>query len=394
MKRIYKYLLVIAAIAAYAPVSFADDRPKGVQLNKTVTKTNKQTDGKDIYTLTLESYVNGENTKTAPADVVLVLDVSGSMVDAFGNNTYTAINKKTLSWAELQNKRYYIRYNNQYYAIYRYRSSNTFYFCIWIGDTQYYLTSTGEPTSNYYNMATANNETNNILTNATIYQGSHQAQDAAGNTVTVGASRLDALQHAVGIFIDKMDQGSRVDANGDERDVPIQNQIAIVKFAGIRYDGWGEGTDAQRGVKNSVGNDIVPNTYNNYTQVRTNFLTVAPTKTSSNAESLKGDINSLFAGGATNTNDGLTKGRALFNGRPATNKKTLVLFTDGASNQASSALSTASAIKNAGITIYTVGVFDGNENDDFMKRIASGEDHYFKATSPESLNSGTVRCRR
>ena len=86
MKKIYNILLATFALFAFAPVINAlDDDPPykdegGLCYSKTISEPN--TDG--VYTITLESFVTGSVTITnesVPADIVLVLDVSGSMAD-------------------------------------------------------------------------------------------------------------------------------------------------------------------------------------------------------------------------------------------------------------------------------------------------------------------------
>ena len=86
MKKIYNILLAAFALLAFVPVANAlDDDPPykdegGLCYSKTVSRPN--TDG--IYTITLESFVTGSVTiknESIPADIVLVLDVSGSMED-------------------------------------------------------------------------------------------------------------------------------------------------------------------------------------------------------------------------------------------------------------------------------------------------------------------------
>lgn len=66
----------------------ADGKDSGVQLDKTVTKDENS----DTYTVRLEAYATGAQTtvvSTKPCDIVLVLDVSGSMDDAISRNDST-----------------------------------------------------------------------------------------------------------------------------------------------------------------------------------------------------------------------------------------------------------------------------------------------------------------
>lgn len=66
-------------------VSVESSGDNGVKLKKTVTKQ-----GDDTYKVTLEQYVTGTVTQgtVTPIDVVLVLDVSGSMKDGFSSTSY------------------------------------------------------------------------------------------------------------------------------------------------------------------------------------------------------------------------------------------------------------------------------------------------------------------
>ncbi len=89
-KRGLALLMCICMIFTLLPFSaFADaeesytehSETNGVVMDKTVTHVSD-----DTYKVTLEQYVKGSVTpgKTTPIDVVLVLDVSGSMDKGFG----------------------------------------------------------------------------------------------------------------------------------------------------------------------------------------------------------------------------------------------------------------------------------------------------------------------
>lgn len=85
MKKSFKYILSAAALLMLTATSaFADGEDKGVVANKKVTANEDGT-----YTLTLEAYATGSSITTVteesvPLDIVLVLDVSGSMDDNLG----------------------------------------------------------------------------------------------------------------------------------------------------------------------------------------------------------------------------------------------------------------------------------------------------------------------
>lgn len=94
---------------AEPPVSVESSGDNGVKLKKTVTKQDD-----DTYKVTLEQYVTGTVTqgKVTPIDVVLVLDVSGSMSDDFYSTKYIP----TYDTSN-HNKYYYVIKNNRYIEV-------------------------------------------------------------------------------------------------------------------------------------------------------------------------------------------------------------------------------------------------------------------------------------
>ncbi|MCQ2160337.1 MAG: VWA domain-containing protein [Bacteroidales bacterium] len=95
MKKSFKNILSAAALLMLTATSaFADGEDKGVKTNKSV-KDN----GDGTYTLTLETWADGEitietSTVRQPMDAVLVLDISGSMNETYsgsGNNKVTRL---------------------------------------------------------------------------------------------------------------------------------------------------------------------------------------------------------------------------------------------------------------------------------------------------------------
>ncbi len=90
-------------------VSVYSPGDNGVELKKTVTKQ-----GDDTYKVTLEQYVTGTVTQgtVTPIDVVLVLDVSGSMSDDFYSTKYIP----TYDTSN-HNKYYYVIKNNRYIEV-------------------------------------------------------------------------------------------------------------------------------------------------------------------------------------------------------------------------------------------------------------------------------------
>ena len=91
MKKIYRFLLAFVTLQITALTVFAQtdqererlyykDNGSGICYSKTISEP----DNNGIYTITLESLVTGNvtvNLEDQPVDIVLVLDVSGSMND-------------------------------------------------------------------------------------------------------------------------------------------------------------------------------------------------------------------------------------------------------------------------------------------------------------------------
>ena len=91
MKKIYNYFLIAIAFLIFAPFISVHAQTettykKGMGYSKTISKP----DDKGVYTITLEAFTTGQvsvTKKSIPADIVLVLDVSGSMAyDMDGNS--------------------------------------------------------------------------------------------------------------------------------------------------------------------------------------------------------------------------------------------------------------------------------------------------------------------
>ncbi|PIR84680.1 hypothetical protein COU16_01420 [Candidatus Kaiserbacteria bacterium CG10_big_fil_rev_8_21_14_0_10_47_16] len=97
--------------------------------------------------------------------------------------------------------------------------------------------------------------------------------------------------------------------------------------------------------------------------------------------------------GSTNTGDAITAAYTELNSarHNLDARKVLVLLTDGKANAPEDspeqyALAAAQKLKDTDTTIYTIGL-GTNINEAFLKNIASGEDHYFKALSKDTIDS-------
>ena len=182
--------------------------------------------------------------------------------------------------------------------------------------------------------------------------------------------RITALKGAAGDFIDTIaEQNEGLPA---ER----QHKVAIVKFAGKKSISVGNGTYRSNGY-----------TYN-YSQV---MKELTPCDTAG-ATSLKDTVNSISPAGATRADLGLQLAQSQLsssNGR-ADAKKVVVFFTDGSptssngfeSDVATSAVTSAKAMKDSGATIYTIGIFNGAApTDDPTKSGTSKENRFMHAVS-------------
>ena len=287
----------------------------GVVMDKTVTHVSG-----DKYKVTLEQYVKGSVTpgKTTPIDAVLVLDVSGSMDEGFGQGDAAYVEEYNPE--QNSNYTYYIKNANGLYTGVSWCSRCKAFTdgCTWFF---------GHVAGNKYTPMTSAEDT-----------ASDHVQFFSSNT------KITALKSAVNSFIDVI-----------AKDNPT-SKIAIVKFAGDKKD--------------TVGNDTYKEgryTYN-YTQIVQN-LTEANTD---GAASLKAAVNALTASGATAADYGLEKAIDVFGAAgqvPKDRNRVVIMFTDGEPNHdnsfdgrvAKAAIDKAKTLKNEsyGASVYTIGIFDG-----------------------------------
>lgn len=306
----------------------------GLVMSKTIKKT-----GDGQFLLTLEAYATGSTTTTTstkPVDIVLVLDVSGSMDDYM--ETYS------------------ISPNGTYYR----KDSN--------GDFQrvYYCSSCGgwftreHVYTHYYGTR---------LTPKTSASDTNTSHTQFYSDVT----KMETLKSAVSTFIDNVAEKSP------------DSSIAIVKFAGNKRD--------------TVGNDTYEKgryTYN-YSQI-VQELTPVNTGASSLKTAVKGliaagataaDYGMQHAQSIINDVDVKNNGH----------QKVVIMFTDGEPNHdynfddkvANDTIEASKSIKAAGATVYTIGCFGTTPSDTsgtgkYMNYVSS---NYPNATS---MTSGGVKA--
>ena len=325
-KRGLALLMCICMVFTLLPFSaFADGEKPYTEHSETngvvMDKTVKHVFG-DKYKVTLEQYVKGNVTpgKKTPIDVVLVLDVSGSMDEGFGEGDAAYVEEYNPK--HNSNYTYYIKdANGRYTGVSWCSKCNAFTDgCTW-GILIHYK-------------------------GGTKYTPMTSAEDTAPGLVQFFSSntKITALKSAVNGFIDAIATG-----NPDSK-------IAIVKFAGDKKDTVGNETYKESGY-----------TYN-YTQIVQGLTKVD----SDGAVALKSSVNALTAGGATSADYGLEKAKTVFDtadNASTDRNRVVIMFTDGQPNHyngfdgsvADTAIENAQTLKSAsyGASVYTIGIFSG-----------------------------------
>lgn len=301
----------------------------------------------------LSSTSNTVTTSSKPLDIVLVLDVSGSMEDPLGTvDVYNEEYDINTGW---RGPAYFAKVNDEYVQIDRKTSLGRFSHWELNGVEVAPKTSANDSTEGHIQFYTK--KTQNV-------------------------SKMDALKNAVNGFIE-----ATAKENDQIQDKTKQHNISVVKFADDSYN-------------ESYGDDLTGDDYN-YTQ-RLNALT---SYTSGTVSELTDKVNSLQEAGATSADYGLTMAQTELkaNGRKDA-QKVVIFFTDGEPNHsngfsntvANAAISKSQELKkNEKAIVYSVGVFkdadpsnastsDANRFNAYMHGISS---NYPEATKWNSLGT-------
>lgn len=159
-------------------------------------------------------------------------------------------------------------------------------------------------------------------------------------------TKIDSLKTAVNKFIN-----ATAAENAKITDQSQRNRIALVKFAGD--------------VSPAVGNDTYGWFSYNYTQIVSNLTY--------DVSGLTSTVNGLSASGATSADYAFNRAEAALKYQPRANaKKVVIFFTDGEPNHdsgfdptvAATAVNEAKSLKDAGTTIYSIGVVSGADPGD------------------------------
>ncbi len=333
----------------------------GVVLRKGVSlhEVNGVPDG--TADITIEAYTTSKVTQTTtstPTDIVLVLDVSGSMDDS-GTTTTTT----TYETANATYFRRWVYYRYVYYYGFD-TTYTTYYINIGTAEAPHYVEveyeGYDENNFYYYHYYDANdqqvfvypalNTTPSASREYTYPVVQFYSQNVRQNTVYA----IDALKTAVDAFIEATHQkNAELAAQG----ITELHRISIVKFASNSYKGGTasltEGDDMYQSGRN----------YYNYSQVVKNLTVVD----SAGEAELSSAVNALEVGGATAVDYGLTlASMVLAQPLPTETQrnKVVIVFSDGSptysnsfdTSVANSAIATAKDIKFTGAKVYSISV--------------------------------------
>ena len=309
----------------------ADNTGSGVQLSKTVTKDENS----DTYTVRLEAYATGAQTtvvSTKPCDIVLVLDVSGSMDWCIEGGQNCRGNHYAATYSVDSSK--YNYYRGEYVFTYYIKDASGYYQPLAWCDGRHGRGNCAGGEGWYASRDQAKHTAANKLTPKTSADSEGtQFYEKVGCT-----SRLSALKTAVGNFIDQV---------ADKETDTVKHNISIVKFASNK--------------NSAVGNSTDENGYN-YSQIVKNL-----TDAKAGQQELKNAVNALNANGATRSDYGMEHAKDILSKVTRDSTKVVVMFTDGSptawrefdDDVADGAISAAKSLKDSGATVYTVGCLDG-----------------------------------
>lgn len=454
--RAISFLLVFALMASLVVPGFftqparaeGEGTDNGMRISKTATKN----DGDGSYTITLEAYATGskvisEVKSDLPADIVLVLDQSGSMEDDMGTVSFEPYKDDTDWWGNVsqyntRNQDYYaVRHNggsgnlwhkledgsfvsvsvikqeeasfteldrntttnNGYYqhSAELYEKVGETYETVTLSVSRYWGTTTYTYTFSDQTKVESSgwdawNTTPDLGSHAPLYYKTvddtktvytYTYTDASGNVKTIGTStgastvftptlykrnistsgggsRLSALTSAVTTFADSVAAKAKGEDGVPGTDDDVNHRVAVVGYAS-RADSNNPWINTEL---------FIGATQHNYNVDAKNYYGSAfqDMSTSQGYANVMSSIGALDANGATYTNYGLEMANGIFNAYPlGDNEKRsriIILFTDGYPGQnaddfnqtaANAALSQATTAKNAGITVYSVGIFSG-----------------------------------
>ena len=321
------------------------------QTEKKIIQKNRDSDFLvGLSALSSTAKIMGQTT--VPLDIVLVLDVSGSMDDPSGS--YEEVYDLNTQNA------YYVLVNGRYQKV-RYRSGGI------IRESGWYYSDGWSSTKVVPKTRADDSDPSHVQ--FYTYKAS-------------STTKMKMLQDAVNGFIEKA-----AEKNDNLSDTNKQSRISLVKFAGNKPD------------KDAVGNSTYIDDKghkHNYTQIVKGY----DTYTKKNMSELQNLVNKLDPAGATSADYAMDLAKQLVSPeKPSSNddlnprenaKKIVIFFTDGEPKHydgfdntvANNAIKTAKSIK-GDASIYTIGVF----NDANASITGGAEDNLDGWTSEQKFNA-------
>ena len=309
----------------------------------------------------LSSMSNTMTTSTTPLDIVLVLDMSGSMSGELSSEqqfVYNEVYERNVQesdavqswwgggWSQQRGGTYYVLIGDEYVQLVE----------------KTHTEEHGSGRDNEYDVHDSWNLPDEYG-GTEVFPKTNAGDNADGHyqfytrrSQTVTTTKIDALKEAVNEFIETTDQANAsLPADG-------KHEISIVKFSGDSTNTIGNTTYRYDG-----------DTYN-YSQVVTDFT--------SDATALESYVDALQPAGATRADYGLEQAQRVLQGDDTpygtsndlggareNSKKVVIFFTDGqpstfsdwSGSVANAAIQTAKEMKNDQndqVTIYSIGVFE------------------------------------
>lgn len=196
----------------------------------------------------------------------------------------------------------------------------------------------------------------------TVFETELYQKIPSGTKIT----RLEALKNAAATFANSVEEKAKGADGvlGTEDD--ISHRIAVVGFAS--KSGYGDNTELLSIAGSNSGNVGVA--YHNITDQNLKDV-LQKVDTSAGQTMVSNAIGALAANGATQTNLGLDMAQRILSANPVQpnekRNRVVIVFTDGAptsyngfeKDAANDAITHADAIKTAGATVYTIGIFSG-----------------------------------
>ena len=336
-----------------------------------VKEVNVQDDG--TYIVDLEAYANGTVSFGAkPVDLILVLDVSGSMDQELNSYKFTERRSQGYTYNGYGSSQYYYKHTDgNYYRVYRddhgggwWWETTTYELHYTVGSTTYYLSGTGTTTTRPTNVTNGD---------STIWTGVLYTRQQTGSQ-----TKLAALQTAVNGFVDVVaDKNQEIKDKKPDAEAKDLSRVSIVKFAMAQrpttsnqssYEQYQQHLGDDSYTFSQPGYTTVENA--NYTQVVKDLTVVDKTDLTSGTINWHGTVNGLHAAGATAADYGMGYAQAIYDAHHndfQDRETVVVMFTDGAPTHGSSfnadvandTITAAGALKKAGVKIYSVAVLEG-----------------------------------